>query len=70
MADGSYKQYVKYGQVLKDKLHVSEESINQLRDIVKNKSAKSLKFKDGSMKIDIAYGFIGGFSLYNTEGST
>ena len=27
--------------------------ISTLRDIVKNKSAKSMKFKDGSMKIDM-----------------
>ena len=27
--------------------------ISTLRDIVKNKSAKSVKFKDGSMKVDM-----------------
>ena len=27
--------------------------LSTLRDIVKNKSAKSMKFKDGSMKVDI-----------------
>jgi hypothetical protein len=41
VADGSYKQYIKYGQVLKDKLHVSKESIDQLRDIVKKKLANN-----------------------------
>ena len=27
--------------------------LSTLRDIVKNKSAKSMKFKDGSMKVDM-----------------
>ncbi len=31
----------------------SDYVTGELRDIVKNKSAKSLKFKDGSMKIDM-----------------
>ena len=38
--------------------HLEEEKVSSyivstLRDIVKNKSAKSMKFKDGSMKIDM-----------------
>lgn len=33
--------------------YLEEKNLDALRDIVKNKSAKSLKFKDGSMKVDM-----------------
>jgi hypothetical protein len=33
--------------------YLQEDNIQALRDIVKSKSAKSLKFKDGKMKVDM-----------------
>jgi len=33
--------------------YLEEDNLDALRDIVKKKSAKSLKFKDGSMKVDM-----------------
>ena len=33
--------------------YLEEDNVANLRDIVKRKSAKSLKFKDGSMKVDL-----------------
>ena len=33
--------------------YLEEKNLQALKDIVKNKSAKSLKFKDGSMKVDL-----------------
>ena len=33
--------------------YLEEKNLQALKDIVKNKSAKSLKFKDGSMKVDM-----------------
>ena len=33
--------------------YLEEKNLQALRNIVKNKSAKSLKFKDGSMKVDM-----------------
>ena len=33
--------------------YLEEDNIQALRDIVKSKSAKSLKFKDGKMKVDM-----------------
>tara|TARA_B100000085_G_scaffold235940_1_gene224408 strand:+ start:72 stop:593 length:522 start_codon:yes stop_codon:yes gene_type:complete len=33
--------------------YIEEDNVADLRDIVKRKSAKSLKFKDGSMKVDL-----------------
>ena len=33
--------------------YLEENNLQALRDIVKNKSAKSLKFKDGKMKVDM-----------------
>ena len=33
--------------------YLEEKNLDALKDIVKNKSAKSLKFKDGSMKVDM-----------------
>ena len=33
--------------------HIEEDNVADLKDIVKRKSAKNLKFKDGSMKVDM-----------------
>ena len=33
--------------------YLEEKNLQALKDIVKNKSAKSLKFKDGSLKVDL-----------------
>ena len=33
--------------------HIEEDNVADLKDIVKNKSAKNMKFKDGSMKVDL-----------------
>ena len=33
--------------------YIEEENVADLKDIVKNKSAKNMKFKDGSMKVDL-----------------
>ena len=33
--------------------YLEEKNLQALRNIVKNKSAKSLKFKDGSLKVDL-----------------
>ena len=36
-----------------DEVKISSYIVGELRDIVKNKSAKSLKFKDGQLKVDM-----------------
>ena len=33
--------------------YIEEDNVADLKDIVKNKSAKNMKFKDGSMKVDL-----------------
>ena len=33
--------------------YIEEDNVADLKDIVKNKSAKNIKFKDGSMKVDM-----------------
>lgn len=33
--------------------HLAEDNVDMLRDIVKNKQLKNIKFKDGSMKVDL-----------------
>ena len=33
--------------------HIEEDNVADLKGIVKNKSAKNMKFKDGSMKVDL-----------------
>ena len=33
--------------------HIEEDNVADLKGIVKNKSAKNIKFKDGSMKVDL-----------------
>ena len=33
--------------------YIEEDNVADLKDIVKNKSAKNMKFKDGSMKVDM-----------------
>ena len=33
--------------------HLAEENVAMLKDIVKKKQNKNLKFKDGSMKVDL-----------------
>lgn len=33
--------------------HIEEDNVADLKDIVKNKSAKNIKFKDGSLKVDL-----------------
>jgi len=33
--------------------HLAEDNVDMLRDIVKNKQLKNIKFKDGNMKVDL-----------------
>ena len=33
--------------------YIEEDNVADIKDIVKNKSAKNMKFKDGSMKVDL-----------------
>ena len=36
-----------------DEEYIEEDNVADLKDIVKDKSAKNIKFKDGSMKVDL-----------------
>ena len=51
--EGFVKQTVSRISQFSRESYLEEKNLEALRDIVKNKSAKSLKFKDGSMKVDM-----------------
>ena len=51
--EGFVKQTVSRISQFSRESYLEEKNLQALKDIVKNKSAKSLKFKDGSMKVDM-----------------
>ena len=51
--EGFVKQTVSRISQFSRESYLEEKNLQALKDIVKNKSAKSLKFKDGSMKVDL-----------------
>ena len=51
--EGFVKQTVSRISQFSRESYLEEKNLQALRNIVKNKSAKSLKFKDGSLKVDL-----------------